>query len=395
MLDPAASPGATAPTSTAVNPAGEATRETAIDISPTAAADFSLNAAVELPLGFRDQFFERRFRNTGQVEEDRLVKDHSIAFLTKAVHADRLYQVNDPPPGYPPGQYRIRNSGSERPFLTLKAQGDGTNRASDVVDIVEPADAVLEHIHRHGQLLAIIEKFRKTYHSKNHPQCLLHIDEVTGLGAFYDVKADRPEHLQAFLHEIGLGTSTPIAKSYLQMLQEQGISKLFLKVWPIHETVKDYVQGVLSGALTSGGFLIFTTTAGGSKGLMLASLLTAGLVDGTSDSVAAGQATQSESGSTGWDRFSKFGKTFAGKFAIPCTYIPIVLSCHEALSTSVSAGIWAATLVTATTAVQSIARAKPLAKEIATVLGYSIASIGAGTLIGKFGVPLLERLFNS
>lgn len=354
---------------------------------------FAFRDGEGLPLGFRDRFFERRYRDNSEVDFDALDKQGKIAFLSKAVHIDEIYILHENYPDLPAGQYRIRNAGSERPFVTLKRHGDGNERVSETIDMVDPADSTLQILRSEGELLAVIEKYRLTYQSKLRPQCLLHSDYVPSLGRFYDVKADKQEHLAAFLSDIGLSAAVPLTQSYLQMKQAKGISSVQLSVWQFQQKFSDYILGVVSGTLTPLGFLTTAIAGGGAKPAMIVALLTAGFCDGLSDSVAAGQATQSSSNSKWFEQLSMFFKTMAGKVVIPCTFMPIVVLANGALSTAIYSSLWAGTLLAATATVQSVAHERRVLPAVGRLLAFGGTAVGVGALIGKGVLPILEKLF--
>ena len=384
-----------------VNPSVSAS-PSAVEFMPGANASIAETAAQRpftfrdgegLPPGYRDQFFERRFPNKGEINFDYLIDSGKIAYLTKAVHVDEIYVLRGKHGELPAGQYRIRDAGSDRPFVTLKKQGDSLAHASETIDMVDPSDATLATIRQQGELLAVIEKYRQTYQSKLRPQCLLHSDFIPGLGQFYDVKADKLEHLSNFLADLGLSQASPIAKSYLMMKQEKGISPVQLRIWQFHQKFEDYIQGVVSGTLTPLGFLTTAIASGGAKPTMIVALLTAGILDGLSDSVAAAQTTQSASNSKWLDQATMFTKTMAGKIAMPCTFIPIVVAVPQPLHIAIVSSLWAAGLLAATATVQSVANEKRALPDVARLLLFSGASVTLGTVLGKVVLPALEKLF--
>jgi adenylate cyclase class IV len=342
--------------------------------------------------GLRDTFLERRFRDSGEVDTTRLYREGKIAFLGKAVHTDELYRIEQDLPGLPAGQYRIRNVKTERPFLTRKSNGDGINQPTETIDIIDPPDALLDTIRKNGEFLAVIVKFRRTYQSKTHPQCLLHIDTIPGLGDFYDLKGDKRGHLDSFVSEVGLGQATPLLDTYLSMKAAQGISPAQLRIWQVQQKMQDYVMGIVSGTLTPLGFIIGTAASGAPKSITLLNLMLAAFSDGWSDAVGEAQTTQSESNSKWSEQVTMFFKTMAAKVVLPSTYLPIVIFANQGLQVSLFSSLWAAAVLGSVATIQAVAAERPVKWRVGRSLLFGGGAVLLGYLIGEFGAPLLSQL---
>ncbi len=345
-------------------------------------------ALLSTPLhGLRDQFLEQRHHNCAQLDLSLLADNGVVAFLSKVHQMDELYEV---PTGTPiaGGTYRIRDEGASAPFVTLKRHGDGHSDYSETIDIVDPEEGFVGKIRKYGKLIAVIEKTRATYKSKEHENCLIHCDAVNGLGYFFDVKADTPQAMDSFTEALGLSSSTHVGMSYLEMKQEQGISDRQLSVWKFHQRFQDYVLGVVSGTLTPLSFLTATAATGASDEMLVVSLAVAGIGDGISDAVAASQTVQSKSGATTVEQFQVFAKTMLGKAVIPLTFLPSVLATSSELATIGTAAGWSLVLLASTATIQAIAHDRPVLPAIGRLAGFGGLAVGAGVAIGEV-VPWL------
>lgn len=342
--------------------------------------------------GFSDKFLERRFQNAGQIDLEQHAKNGLIAFLSKSNSSDEFYRIENAATGLSPGLYRIRDEGTDVPVVTVKHQGDGHGIFSQTIDCISPDEEMLDAIRSNGEFVGVVEKTRVTYKANRHPGCLIHEDEVLGLGKFYDVKADTIEALEGFITGLGLSNSSEIKRSYFEQKQEAGVSKFQLKVWKFHKEFEDYIIGVVSGTLTPLGFLSATVASGGSKSAMIVALLSAGLCDGLSDSVAASQSTQSGSRASPMDQAKMFAKTLLGKVAVPLTFVPMVMGAETNSAITYMSCTWAAALLSATAAVQAIAHERSLPASVGRILGWGSAAVGIGTALGNFIPPLLENL---
>jgi adenylate cyclase class IV len=343
--------------------------------------------------GLRGTFLERRFRNDGQVDIEILCRNEEICFLSKSKHTDEYYRIDTTVAGLAPGLYRVRDEGAPTPLVTVKKQGDGRTAFSETIDIVHPDGSFLDRLLQHGRLTAVVEKTRVTYQSKSSPNSLLHVDEVDGMGAFYDLKGDTVEALDAFVSRLGLAEAPVISESYLQMRERLGISQTQLAVWQFHKKFQDYVLGLVSGTLTPLGFLSAMVASGGTRTMLVLSLLSAGLCDGLSDSVAASQTTQSEGKATLGDQVGAFLKTMSGKIAIPLTFLPVVLATSDPITTAVAASIWGATVLTGIATVQALAHSRRVLPAVAKLPSWGAAAVTAGTALGQFIPGLVARFF--
>lgn len=354
--------------------------------------DVTLNQPLPFTRGFSDKFLERRFLCEGQIDLDQHAVSGLIAFLSKSHSSDEFYRIENHVAELEPGLYRIRDEGTDVPVVTVKHQGDGHNLFSQTIDFVSPTEEMLDVIRSNGKFVGVIEKSRVTYKANRHPGCLIHEDEVIGLGKFYDVKADSTNALDGFVTELGLASSKEIQHSYFEQKQEAGVSKFQLKVWKFHKEFEDYIIGVVSGTLTPLGFLSATVASGGSKSAMIIALLSAGLCDGLSDSVAASQSTQSGSRASPMDQAKMFAKTLLGKVAIPLTFVPMVMGAETNTAITYMSCTWAAALLAATAGVQAIAHERSVPASIGRILGWGTAAVGIGTTLGNFIPPLLENI---
>ncbi len=342
--------------------------------------------------GVRDQFLERRFRDVGQIDLEALANQGKIAYLSKSAPIDEFYEVSAAIPNVEAGTYRIRDEGAESPSVTVKKRGDGHAQLTETIDYIDPEEGMVDTIRSHGKLIGVVVKSRTTYKAKNHTDCLIHGDEVEGLGRFFDLKADSIESLDAFQNELGLSTEQEISPSYFEQRQEAGMSSRQLSVWKFHRQFEDYIMGVVSGTLTPIGFLSATVASGGSKSAMIIALLSAGLCDGLSDSVANSQSTQSGSRASVMDQAKLFAKTLTGKVAVPLTFVPMVLAAGSNTTITVVSSLWAAALLAGTASVQAIAHERSVPKAVGQILAWGGAAVGIGTALGNIVPPILERL---
>jgi len=101
--------------------------------------------------GLRDQFLERRFQNTGQLDIQALAAQGAIAFLSTATQVDEIYEVFGNTGSLAPGLYRIRNEGSSELLLTQKTYATSAETMAETVDVVHPSDKTIDHPDQHGQ----------------------------------------------------------------------------------------------------------------------------------------------------------------------------------------------------------------------------------------------------
>ncbi len=341
---------------------------------------------------FRDQFLERRFIDNGTIDLKRLSDQGQIAPLSKSDQTDEMYDIPAGIEGLTPGMYRIRTEGEAPPFITLKKHGNGRESFTETIDLIHPDEGLVDKIRNHGRLCAVIEKSRVTYKSRIIPNCLIHTDEVKGLGKFIDVKGDTSETLQRFIEALGLPDRLEINRSYLALTKEAGISELQLKAWKFHQRFQDYILGVVSGCLTPMGFLSATLVSGQTKTWMVTALLSCGFCDGTSDAVAAAQTTQSGSRATMREQALMFGKTLLGKVIIPSTFVPFVIGFDKPLAIGAATSLWAATLLSLTAAVQALANRRSPLQAIGKLLFWGACAVGIGSTLGKVVPELLPPI---
>ncbi len=342
--------------------------------------------------GLNDSFHERRFIDQGSINLEELANRGVLAFLLKSHHTDQYYLLEQSKASLPPALYRIREENGTEPLLTIKKHASGPGLAAETIDVVRPDPIVIEALREHGKLVAVIEKDRETYKSKEIANCLFHRDTVRGLGKFLDVKADSADTMEAFVKSLGLDTAPVIQQNYRALKEAAGIDPRQLKVWQFHEKFKGYIMGVVSGTLTPLGFLSATLASQQSRTAMVIALLSVGLCDGMSDAVASSQATQSGSKASGKDQLQAFLKTMAGKIAIPLTFVPITLLANSNTTIFACSAAWAAALLAATAAIQAVANERKLMPAVGKLLSWGAATTAAGTLVGNYVPKILSAL---
>ena len=315
-----------------------------------------------------------------------------IAFLAKAIHIDEIFDVAQEGEGLLPGRYRIRNEGAALPLVTQKRYGRGSQDLAETVDQVHPTADFLEAIRTRGKLVTVIHKERVTYKAKRYPDCLLHLDEVTKLGNFLDIKADSAKSLEGFLGELGLEDWQKITKSYWELREEMGVSRFQLGVWQFHERFADYIMGVVSGTLTPIGFLCATLASGGSKVQMIIALASAGLCDGLSDAVAMSQTTQSGAVASSWKQITLFAKTMVGKVFIPLSFVPGVLFATENQTILLWTCALASSYLAVTALIQAIAQERAPLPSVARILAWGTGAVVTGMLLGRWIPELIQRI---
>lgn len=340
-----------------------------------------------------DTFLERRFHDDGHVNVEGLAQSSVISFLSKTAQTDEYYILDKPCSDLAAGLYRVRVESGAEPLLTIKKHGDGLSHPAETVDLVKPAEALILSLRNSAQLVAVVEKTRVTYKSRQIGNCLLHQDSVRGLGDFLDLKADTQELMDKFLISLGLDKEVPLNMSYRNMKNAKGIDPTQLKVWKFHEKFKDYIMGVVSGTLTPLGFLSATLASQQSKTAMIIALFSAGICDGMSDAVASSQTTQSDSAASTAQQVRAFFKTMAGKAIIPMTFVPIVLGTSSNLKILGLSVAWASVLLATTAAIQAVANENPIAKAVKRILFWGAGTTAAGVLLGSYVPKILERLF--
>ena len=344
---------------------------------------------------FSDSFLERRFADNGEINLPDLIKNEILSFLSKTTQRDEYYYIQESSFNIDKGLYRIRQEGSQSPLVTIKVQGDGQTKLSATIDIVNPDHNLIENLRKIGELVAVVEKDRNTYKSRQLPNCLLHFDSVRGLGNFLDVKADSSEVLETFISQLGLKSIVPIKQSYLAMKEQNGLDPLQLKVWKFHQRFQDYIMGVVSGTLTPLGFLSATIASGQSRSAMVVALMSAGFCDGISDSVANSQTTQSESRASSGKQIATFLKTMAGKVAIPFTFIPIVFCSTSNITTVALSLCWASLLLGTTATIQAIANERQVFPAVRRILAWGVGASAIGTIVGQVVEKVLGKLLGS
>ena len=220
----------------------------------------------------------------------------------------------------------------------------------------------------------------------------MHHDAVAGLGTFLDLKAPSEVVLTLLVQDLGLESFALIQESYVDLALRQGLSPTRLAAWRFQQSFSDYILGVVSGTLTPVGLLSVTAIAGGSQVNQIMALLSAGLCDGLSDSVAAAQATQSDSRASWSRQLGMFCKTMAGKVVIPLTFIPSVLLSDGPVQTCALAALWGSTLLAGTATVQALAHGKSVAKEVSKSVGFGLTAISIGATAGQVLPPVLTEV---
>jgi adenylate cyclase class IV len=343
--------------------------------------------------GHSATFFEARFKPAGELNIMELAANNKIEFLGTAREVDEFYEVPEGIEALAAGTYRVRETGSASTVLTQKTHTTCPSGAAALThDIVNPPDELLAQVRDRGRLLGVVEKDRHTYRSTTFPGCLVHHDAVAGLGTFLDLKAPSEVVLTLLVQDLGLESFALIQESYVDLALRQGLSPTRLAAWRFQQSFSDYILGVVSGTLTPVGLLSVTAIAGGSQVNQIMALLSAGLCDGLSDSVAAAQATQSDSRASWSRQLGMFCKTMAGKVVIPLTFIPSVLLSDGPVQTCALAALWGSTLLAGTATVQALAHGKSVAKEVSKSVGFGLTAISIGATAGQVLPPVLTEV---
>lgn len=344
--------------------------------------------------GFEARFFEARHHTQDLELVERAARAGVIDYLGMTSEQDEFFDLREGIGQLPAGVYRIRMIESGTCVLTHKTPPRQAGGQATTVDFVDPGEEMLASVRTNGELIAVVRKERKTYASRTHSFCHLHVDVVDGLGTFIDVKASTEIDLARFESDLGLSRANAISESYLDLARQKGQTPLQLKMWRLQQTFSDYILGVVSGTLTPLGFLTVTALSGGTPAQQIISLLSAGVCDGISDSVAAGQATQSDSRASWTQQIAMFSKTMAGKVLIPITFIPTVVVASSATQTCALATGWALSLLASTSAIQAIANGKSVAREVSKSAGFGLAAASVGAVLGQTLPPVLSKLLS-
>lgn len=173
----------------------------------------------------------------------------------------------------------------------------------------------------------VTEKVEVTSRLYSYRGGVISLDEVTGLGAFVEVRSlSDEEALISLLETLGIEPSECTKESYYELMSRARISWWKRRILRFHKQVTEATFGFTSGTMTTSGMMAgMFVSAPTSKPIVAMSIMVLAVADSLSEAFGMFQSKLSE-GMSGRNAFRHALWTAAGNIVVPAIYlVPIFL----------------------------------------------------------------------